>query len=209
MTFQVRKSLLSSTDLFDVEVAAFAHELRNWRAHMTRVERDRKNGVQGIERHDPHPAPTAHPLIMAAVNDETAEPDYVFVEDPLDERKAKLADHVLTAASEALNLIASPAKLRAAQLRVSDIGRDDVERISKVMEKHSGLLQKLKIKSIDHRAVAADVAALRSDSDNALLAETSERNKAIDSIHRKMINAHSEIEDLTEETVRGYQIPKF
>jgi len=210
MTFRIRKSLLSSTDLFDIEVAAFAKEMRDWLEREAVVKREEGiHDIPPIERHHRYPAPSAHPIIVQAVDPETGMPDYEYVDDPIELVREQLIQRVTLDAGKAFDDIETPAKRRAAELRQADIAAEDDKRRAQVVEKHTGLLQKLKIKSLDPAAIEADIRAMRSDDDNAFLVDRDVKQKAIQDIHRKMVNAHSEIEDLNLETAKSYQLPKF
>lgn len=209
MTFRVRKSLLADVDQFGVAVAAFAKEQRDWMERKAKVkEEEGRDDISPIDRHHLYPRPTAHELIMQAVNDDGL-PDYELIDDTLEIQKLNLVNRVASAANEAIGRLISPAKLNAANIRLSDIARADNERRPQVQDKHTGLLQRLKIKNVDDDAVARDMAALRSDDDNRLLADMDEKKKAIDAIHREVILANSQIEDLTLETIDSYQLPEF
>lgn len=215
MTVQIRKSLLVSTDLFDIEVAAFAKEQRDWLEREVKVKEEEGKDIAPIDRHHRYPAPSAHPLIVSAVNLETGLPDYEFLDDLptptelLDQKKKKLVDDLAQAELAAIAAVMSPAKRRLADMKLSDISRADSDRHKKVHLKYVGLLQKLKLKDIDHKAMADEVAGMRSDDDNKFLADMTEKRNVIEAINRKVIEAHAAIEDLTAETVDAYQLPKL
>lgn len=209
MTFQIRQSLIANVDEFGVQVAAFAKEQRDWLERKAKVkEEEGRDDIAPIDRHHMYPRPTAHELVVQAVNDDGS-PDYELIDDTLGLRKLNLINSVASAANEAIGRLISPAKLNAATIRLSDIARDDNARRLEVQEKYIGLLQRLKIKRIDQDAIERDVVALRSDDDNRLLADMDEMKTAIDVIHRKLVQAHSDIEDLRLETIGSYQLPEF
>src|SRR5258708_28434553 len=69
MAHKIMKSAIDGIPDFAVKVAAHAREMRDWRAHMGRVAADEMSGVPREDAHHPFPAPRAHQLVEAAVNE--------------------------------------------------------------------------------------------------------------------------------------------
>jgi hypothetical protein len=201
---------------FDVMVAAHAHEMKNWRAHMARVADDEKNGVTGIDRHVSYPQPEAHPMVAAAVN-ENDEPDYEIVDDGptpaqiFEAKKAALLNAVSQAEFAAIEAVVPMGKRRMFAYRETAILAADQQLAAALAPAPPGLLQSLatKIGLVDQEPVdiVSDVAAQRAPEDTQFLAEQEERRQKIAAIELAAAQAHHDIEDLTPETIDAWQMP--
>jgi hypothetical protein len=214
MTTRIARSAIRDPDAFAVEVAAFAHEHRNWTAHMERVKHDEDRGVTGIERHAPYPRPLHHQLVMDAVN-EHGQPDYeIFDDGPsasqvLQSKKTGLLAEVSCAEAAAIAALVPAGKRRLLNMRAQKIREDDRDRYAKAAEARSGLLTKLMITSIDPADLAADVEAMRPAADTAFLKEQDEIKRKIDAIEQSAAQAMHDIEDLTIDTIDRWTMPEF
>jgi hypothetical protein len=213
----VRKIAKSSVwPTFEVEVAAFAHEMRNWRAHMKCVADDEHSGVTGIDKHWPLQRPSTHPTVETAVNENDAA-DYEILDDGptpaqvLAAKKSELMGRVSAAEQAAIAAVVPPGKRRLFNLRENDIRNADAERAAKITEQQRGILASISSAIGVGNAVdmAADVEQQRPADDTRHLEEQAERRRRIAEIERVAAQAHHDIEDLTIDTVDSFQIPVF
>lgn len=205
MTARILKSSLAGFADFAATAATHAVEMKNWRAHMARVQQDEAAGVTGIDRHWPHPRPSAHPLVEAAVN-ENDEMDFEIVDDGptpdqvLRARKNELLGEVYRLEQIAIAAIVPPGKRRFLNLRESEIVSDHAERLR---THNDGILK-----------AAASAMGLRkepemSEADAAYLNEQMQRRQKIAAVEAAAAQAMHDIEDLTAETIGAWQIPDF
>lgn len=200
MTFSVPKS--KTFPGFDVAVAAHAHEMRNWRAHMARVEEDKKKiDLDPMLRHVAHPRPGASALVEACVN-EAGEADYAVVDDgptpeqTLPSRKAELLSLVSDAEQRATDAVMPPlGKRRLLDMREHDILTDPEPKPSLI--KSAAL------------AIGLTKPKERSPADELFLAERQAQRARVNAIQRAAAQAHHDIEDLTQSTIDAWTVPKF
>jgi hypothetical protein len=132
---------------FEVMVAAHAHDVKAWREHMARVEKDEASGVHADQAHARYPAPEAPAVVASAVN-ENGDVDYaVFddspsAEDLLPAKRARLLTLLLKAENEALGKIVTPGRARLNTFRAQDIKRADDDRIRAIGEQVKDLESK-------------------------------------------------------------------
>lgn len=198
MTVKIPKSQVG-TD-FDTLVAHHAHEMREWRTHMGRVAEDEKNKVTGIKKHWAHPRPGAHPLVESAVN-EKGEVDYEIFDDgpspsqQLDAKKSRLFAAVSFAEQAAIAKVVPPAKVRLFMLMENEI-------LEKQKIEPGGLIER----AGEFLGFSRHV---QSDDEKAFMQAQQDRRARIAIIERTGAQAHSDIEDLTAETIDAWQVPDF
>lgn len=134
MTVTIKKSMISPFgDQFGVAAAAYASELKAWRAHMDRVTQDEKNGVPRDQAHHPYPAPRA-PLLVEAVINEAGEVDFAVEDDGptsdqiLEAKKDALTKKVVEITDAAALAILPRAKAILINMKIQDIHDDDAWR---------------------------------------------------------------------------------
>jgi hypothetical protein len=216
MTYRIPKSVVRDAGALEVEIANFAHEMRQWRAHMRRVAEDEKNGVEGIEKHHPLVKPSGHPTVEAAVNEHDQADYEIFDDGPSPEelfaaKKADFNNRVMQAEADSIAAIIPPSKHRFFILRESAINEEDGQRASECLERMQSSLRKVGeaigvMKPID---LQKEIEKLRSPEDNAFLAEQRSRRERISKIQMKAAKAQHDIDDLTIETVDSFKLPDF
>lgn len=217
MTAKIPRSLIGPN--FEVEVAAFAFDLKNWREHMKRVEEDAANHVPRAEAHQAYTRPQVRELIDAAV-DENGVADYEIMEDgPTPEqllaaRKQELMQQVSIAEARAIEAVIPIGKRRMFNLRETDIRNKDSELIAALAEKQKGVVAKVSNavglgKSLSAEEMAATIREARPEEDTAHLEAQAARRARIAAIERVAAQAHHDIEDLTSETIDAWQVPDF
>jgi hypothetical protein len=204
---------------FATQAAYLAVEMKEWRAHMARVKDDEAKGVTGIDKHMPVPRPGAHPLVEQAVN-ERDEIDYeIFDDGPSPEqvltaKKNELMGAVNMAELAALRSIVPVGKIRLLNLKESDIRAKDSAVIAKMKAKQSGILNSVaaaaKIKKpITEDDIAAAVVSNRTEDENNLISTQERIRSMISVVGAAAAQAHSDIEDLTLDTIDAWQMPDF
>ena len=203
MTAKILKSAIAGIRDFPARAAAHAVEMKNWREHMARVKDDEAKGVTGIEKHWPHPRPDAHPLVEAAVN-ENCDMDYELVDDGptpdqvLREMKNRLIETVSQLERTAIEAVAPPGKWRLLNMRENSIIEAQAERMKEV-----GVVASVAT------AIGLKKPPGLSEEDAAHISAQNDLRRKIQSIQRSAAQAHSDIEDLTAETIDGWQMPSF
>jgi hypothetical protein len=192
MTFKIPRSQMPPD--FEVMVAGHASEMKAWRAHMRRVADDEKNGVTGIDRHMAHPAPSSHPIVAAAV-DENDNANYEIVDDSqqlLARRKLVLIAEVSEAQQATVDKIIPRGKRHLYNLREEEIRQAAAPR---------GIAGKV--------AQAIGFGSQISDGDRQFLEDQKSRSDRIAVAGRIAAQAMHDIEDLTVDTVDGWTAPVF
>lgn len=198
MTCRILKSQMFEG--FDVAVAEHALNMRNWRAHMARVDEDKtKPDLPAIERHIAYGRPVAPELVEAAVN-ENGKVDYELVDDgPSSEqvfaaKKNELLGLVTAVEQQAKHAVLPRGKHRLFAMREADI--------------RSGTPKPGMLKSI---ATAVGLTSIEEPSpeDKQFLEDQIARRARISAIERAAAQAHSDIEDLTLETIDAWKMPDF
>lgn len=217
MTAQIPKSQV--TPQLELDIATFAQAMRDWRAHMALVEKDKRDGIEGIDRHEPYPRPIAPELIDSAV-DEDGKPDYEIVDDGptseqlLNAKKAALFGEVLKAESIAAELVVPAAKRRLFNLQEAAIYAADEKIAADLKKKKKGRIAKVWDaalgKDVDAIAVeAADIRAQRPEKDTAHLDAQAERRERINKLAMISAQALADIQDLTADNVDDWKLPNF
>lgn len=212
MTHRIPRSAIAPG--FEVAVAAHALEMRNWRAHEAAVVADRTAGVEPAKRHVSYPRPSAHPMVLASVNENDAA-DYAIVEDGptpaqiLQAKKIELLGAVARAEADAIAAVVPAGKRRLMNLRENDIRIADSAFAASLMPRN--VVGKVAeavgiVKPID---VAALVEANRPAADTAFLADQDKRRAAIDAIERAAAKMQSDIEDLAPGAIDAWAMSKF
>lgn len=207
MTVQIKRSQVGPN--FEIEVAAFVHDLRGWREHMSRVERDKKNqDLPDIERHMAHPRPVYPAIVEAAVN-ENGDADYVLIDDLptadhiLAGKKRALMHAVSISEAEAFNQVCPAGKRRLFSIREDEILAAD----SKIA---AGVQMSWLKRAVGAQPdIEAEIKAKRSPEDAAHLEDQKRRREQTRTIERIAAQAMHDIEDLTTETVDGWTAPVF
>jgi hypothetical protein len=205
MTVKILKSSIAAFRDFEVQVAAHAAEMKNWRAHMARVKSDDASGVTGIERHWPLVRPAAHPLIESAVN-EKDEVDFELVDDGptpeqiLRQKKDQILHEICRLEQSAIADIVPVGKRRLMNLQENSILTAHAARVS---ENTDGI-----IKAAASALGLRQAPAMPTD-DAKFVAEQSERRRKIVSIEAAAAQAMNDIEDLTLDNIDAWTMPKF
>lgn len=207
MTARILKSQIGPN--FELQVAAYAHDLRNWRAHMARVEQDKQNpDLPDIERHMAHPRPLAPPAVEIAVN-ENGDADYQIVDDGptpgqvLVEKKRRLMQAVSIAEGLAIAGVCPLGKRRLFNIHETEILAADAEFAA-------GLQGSLWKRAIGAQSdITAEIEANRAPDDTAHLEDQRRRRAQTAAVERIAAQAHHDIEDLTSDTVDAWQMPAF
>jgi hypothetical protein len=231
MTARILKSSIGSIEDFPARAAAFAVEMKEWRAHDARMRADEVKGVTGIEKHWAHPRPTAHPLIEAAVN-ENSEMDYELVDDgPTAEqilrmKKNDLLSKIHQAESAAIGKIFPYGKQRFLNIRENEIRSaiaiiefENARAAVRAAEEAAALefanngflksvseaigLRKTRIASPPPIAQQRAIAP----EDDAFLKEQDDRRSKIEAIQYASAKAQHDIEDLSADTIDAWQAP--
>lgn len=212
MTCRIPRSAIAPG--FEVAVAAHALDMRNWRTQEAAVAADRAAGVEPAKRHVSYQRPSAHPAVMASVNENDAA-DYAIVEDGptptqvLQAKKSALLMATAHAEADAIAAVVPAGKRRLMNLRENDIRAADAtfaasQTPRNVVAKAAEAVGI--VKSID---IAAQVEANRPAADTAFLADQAKRRASIEAIQRAAAQMQSDIEDLTPGNVDAWVMPKF
>ena len=198
MTVKIKLSAVRGTN-FELEVAHFAQAMRDWRVHMNLVAADEKNGVSGIDRHHPYPRPIASEIVDSAI-DEDGNPDYEIVDD------GPKPEEILAAKKNELFRMVTIAE-HAAAAAVAPVGKRRLQNIQEAnirsrMSSDEGLLKKV-------AGALRGTARKISDEDAAHLQDQVDRRERLAEIELIAAQAHADIEDLTSDTIDGWQIPTF
>jgi hypothetical protein len=134
MPFTFKKSFLRANPDIEVQIAAHAHEVREWNEREKRVAQDAKNpNIPDIERWAPCPFPDAPNGWVASAVDKDGNADYqVENDDPTPEdllplRKDELVAKLRSAEAEAHNAVLASNKRPLRQMVAQDIATKDAE----------------------------------------------------------------------------------
>lgn len=207
MTVSVPKS--ATFPGFEVAVAAHAADMKQWRGHMDRVADDERNEVTGINRHVAYQRPVASRLVESCVN-ENGLADYQIIDDGptpaqvLAKRKNELLNAVSIAETAAISAVVPPGKMRLLNMRENDIR--DADEAAFAAKVKPGILAKM---ATSVGLSAATDLPTRPQADTDHLEQQADRRRRIDLIQRAAAKMHSDIEDLTIETVDAWKMPAF
>jgi hypothetical protein len=212
MTFKIPKSHVF--DDFEAAVYAHAFEMKRWRLHMSKVADDEKNNVGPIDRHVAHPMPSDHPLVEASVN-ENDEADYEIVDDGqtpdqvLLVKKRGLISQVSVIENDLIENVVPLGKRRINNLRENDILQKDAKIAEELSQKGFVATAAGALGLKKPADISAEVANRRSAADTQHLADQVDRRSRIEAIQRFAAVLHSDIEDLTIDTIDTWKIPSF
>jgi hypothetical protein len=191
MTHRVKKSLAVRFGDFATRVQVYRSELEGHYAHMLRVEADKTNpNVKDEDRHQPYPAPQAHPEIDKAVRrDEKADGSVEFVAD------FEIHDDSPSAAA-----------VTAARKReiIAEITRAENEAIDAVVP-----FGKRRHLAFERDRITAVAEEDRPKADAELLASIEELDRRILEIQRAGAKAMHDVEDLTADNVDSWAMPEL
>lgn len=210
---QVLKSAAAKYNgTFDQAVTNYAKEIADWRAHMAKVDEDKKNNVPKDKAYAPFPAPTAPAEISQSV-DATGKPNYTIVNDDptpdaiLAGKKAILMQRVAAAAQAAVAAIAPQGKQAMNNYREGDIRKSDAGVRSRLVEsQRRGILPMLGIGQKSPQTIEDEVNAARAAADTQFLSDQETRRHKLDSIDREVAKMMSDIDDLTPANVDTFVI---
>jgi hypothetical protein len=213
MTVKIPKSHIF--DGFEVAVAAFAKEMKDWRAQeKIATEHDSRKDIHPDEKYVHRKRPSASSLVQQAVN-ESDVADYEIVDDGptpeqiLRSKKDLLFVQTSKAEQEAILAIAPYSKQRLMSFRESDIRKAD-KAFADTLQK-PGLITKAAsaIGIINPADVSAQIEKQRPPQDTQFLADQAMRRSKIEVIQRAAAQAHSDIEDLTLDNIDAWKMPEF
>lgn len=209
MTETILKSEALKVHTFEAAVARHAQFHREWLDHMKRVEDDERNGITGIAKHQPYPAPHAHPAVMRSV-DQNGNADYTIKDDgptpaqALDAAKRDLSMQVDMLEASVVEAIAPVRKLRISNIRERDIISTDDKNRSGISK---SIVSKAKAMIFGGPTLDEQVAAMRSSDDTAFLQTQVDLRTKIDVVRRRAAQAHGDIDGLTAATLPAWKMP--
>jgi hypothetical protein len=213
MTVKILKSQIPNG--FEVAVAAFAKEMKDWRAQeKIATDHDNRKDIKPIDRYVHRKRPSASHLVESAVN-ENDEADYLIVDDGptpqqlLRSKKDLLLVQTSEAEQQAILAIAPYSKQRLMSFREADIRKADKAFLDTLQK--PGLIAKAAsavgiTQPIDF---AAAVEKQRPAQDTEFLATQAANRLKIEAIQRAAAQAHSDIEDLTLDNIDAWKMPDF
>jgi hypothetical protein len=207
MTNTVLKSQVPEN--FEVKIASYIFEMKNWRSHMSRVEQDKNSNVSPIDRHVAYPRPDAHPIVRASVN-ENNEADFKIVDDMptadqiLRTKKNDLIGTVSIAETNAISNIVPFGKLRMLNLKENNI-RTEAHKAANDATQSAGIVKKVAIAV----GISNPPQVSFSPEDQKFLQEQDVRRSAIAAIQHAAAQMHSDIEDLTLDNIDAWKMPDF
>jgi hypothetical protein len=230
---------------FEVAVSAHALEMRNWKAHMARVDEDKKNNVPLDKAHMAYPRPVASPLVVASIN-EKLEPDFIVVPDELpreeprdetiDAKKAGLVLQISRAEQNMIEAISPTNKRRLLDMQEADVRKSDAARVASVSTRYREILAQYTATNVALRKnpndpkLTSDAESLEAEfhvltaqlvdpentihkdrpaADKKLLDDQKSRRDKIAIIQRWAAQNHSDIDDLTIETIDTWKFPSL
>lgn len=210
MTYKISLEALGQLgpDGFAAMVAFHIAALQEYDAHMVLVRRDAELAdLPDEERHTAFPPPSAAIEIESAIkrtaNDDgttTFEPDYEIVPPSIDMRKQRLFARVSEAEQDAIKAVVPAGKIRAYHFREQDIRKADQARYAAAVKDAEPGTQIDFAKFIDeHRSVT----------DTRFLQQQDSRDDQRNEIQRWAANLHSDIEDLSADTIDAWEMKPF
>lgn len=222
MTAIIPKSKIASMDRFEVRVAGHAQLVREWRAHMAKVDDDEKDNVPDEKRHVAYKAPREHSMVEDAVDAE-GNADYRIQDDGptpaqlLDARKQQLFAEAVAMEHEAQTAIdGAPLKARIRAVMMSRIRAEDGARLQPLLDQLSNLsvVDKVMLKGKPLREALADPeknvhAGNRPVADQQFLDSRATAETKLAAMREHFAQVLADIDDLTVATARTYKIPEF
>jgi hypothetical protein len=200
---------------FQADVANYAAELADWKAHMTKVAADKAAGVPKEKANAPYPPPVAPPLVAGAL-DETGKPNFIIVDDSppppsLVDRKSALITQIRLAEAAAVRAIVPEGKQRALGARQNAVIAADGQREEALLAAQPvGVLSPIGIgPKKDPGKAHADAIAARPAADAQFMSDQDTRAAKLKAIESAAIQAESDIEDLTDANIDAWNPPKF
>jgi hypothetical protein len=215
MTFRILKSQTFAG--FDVAVAQFAKDMRDWREQEKKAtEHDDKPDIAPIDRWVHRKRPTEDERVMRAVNENDIADFEIIDDSPSPEqilryKKSRLLADVVEAENAAVSLIVPAGKHRAFALRERGIMDSDAKVIAELM-KAPTLLQKVAstIGLGDPQPdIHAEIVKRRPPEDTKFLSDQNDRRHSIQTIVHAATQMHSDIEDLTLDNIDAWKMPDF
>lgn len=199
MTYKISLEALGQLgpDGFAAMVASHIAALQEYDAHMVLVRRDAELAdLPDEERHTEFPPPHAPVEIESSIKrtpkpdgTTTFEPDYEIVPPSIEQRKEKLFAQVSAAEQDATRAVVPAGKIRAFQFREQDIRKADQAR---------------------YVAAAPMIPTeQRPEADTRFLEEQAAREDRRNEIQRWAASLHSDIEDLTADTIDAWEMTPF
>ena len=209
---KVPKSQVPPT--FATDVARYASELSDWKAHMAKVEADKAAGVPKEKANAPFPPPDASPSVKAAL-DENGKPNFQIVDDGpsrdqvLAEKKKELITSVMIAADQASNRVWPAGKRKLASMKHMSIIKADGDRTNAILAKSNGIFSAFigTKKTLDQ--ATAEAQAQRTPEDAKFAADIEARRAKIEEIEKASAQMQSDIEDLTIDNVDQWKMTQL
>lgn len=208
MTYKISIEALGqlSPDGFARHVAERIATLKEYDAHEAIVRQHAANpDMPDEERYVSLAVPAAPVDVDSSIrrtlrDDGTTEfvADYEIVGPPFQTRKSRLFDQVSAAEREAMAAVAPAGKIRAFQFREADIRRADQRRYSTLVERLGS--------GPDFATYCEEN---RPTSDTTFLEQQAAREDQRNEIMRWAAQLHSDIEDLTPETIDTWEMKPF
>lgn len=207
MTYVIKLSAATALGIQDIDAAikAFADEVKAWNHRNEMVEKT-KDYENVLERWTPCPAPSAHELIMKAVDAEgnisyTGEDDtQALKEIEFSHKKMALFQIVSNAEASERAKIVPPGKERLWRMQEEDVQIRDAKVIQTETKKK---------KSIDPLKLRDIVDKKRTAGDKKHMVAQNERRETLRKIARWAAEQHADIEDLTMDTIDDWQMVPF
>lgn len=197
----LKKSQVPNEYAFVQSLDAHKLRLKEWQDHMRRVDSDALNAkVKPIDKHAPYPRPLAHSLIDQVMQNGGA---YQLVDDEepivsLDDQKKRLDSRLIDAYLLAKSKIITQAKHDLQAQRAQDIFQSEANKSFALLKGFIGKVLPI-----------FDLEKNRSPEDQKFLQEFNDNKKQLRAIDIKMMQARSDIEDLTETTIKSWKNPEF
>jgi hypothetical protein len=213
MTYKISLEALGQIgpDGFAAMVASHIAALQEYDAHMVLVRRDAELAdLPDEEHHTAFPPPHAPVEVESAIKrtpkpdgTTTFEPNYEIVPPSIEQRKERLFAQVSAAEQDAIRTVVPAGKIRAFQFREQDIRKADQARIMAEYAARAAAGDKTQVDSDkfqnEHRPAA----------DTRFMEEQAAREDQRNEIQRWAANLHSDIEDLTADTIDAWEMKPF
>jgi hypothetical protein len=208
---RIPRSQITNRQQFDTAVARYKQELSDWTTHQRQVEADARNDkLKPAERHAYYPPPSAPDLIVQAQGGYEIYDDGPTPEEALTIKKKQLNEQLTDAEQVASSAVVSPSKFLLNTMKAQKIIGDDIQRAGDIARKRQGLFNKMKA-MYKSPTLSAQQEALqaRPTADATFMNLHDDMKAKLDKIRLTALQARSDIEDLTVQTVGSYQLPKL